>query len=106
MYMTAEMWELGAHLPAGKLALLPVLFFPFLVGLSWHAGFEATFSWRDDVVDALVAFGVGITASAAMLWLLKAMDGSSSWREVVGMVTLEGPISMAAPSSRIGRPRA
>ena len=34
-------------------ALLLVLFFPFLVVLSWHAGFEETFSWRDDVLDAL-----------------------------------------------------
>ena len=97
MYMTAEMWELGAHLPAWKLAVLPLLFFPFLIGLSWHAGFEPTFSWRDDVVDALVAFGVGITASAAMLWLLKAMDGSSSLREEVGMVTLQSvPASIGA----------
>jgi putative integral membrane protein (TIGR02587 family) len=97
MYMTAEMWELGAHLPAWKLALLPLLFFPFLVSLSWHAGFEPTFSWRDDVVDALVAFGVGITASAGMLWLLKAIDGDSSLREVVGMVTLQSvPASIGA----------
>ncbi|MCC2634971.1 MAG: conserved rane protein of unknown function [Ramlibacter sp.] len=40
LLMTMEMWWLGFTMPAWKLVLLLALFFPFLVLLSWHAGFE------------------------------------------------------------------
>jgi putative integral membrane protein (TIGR02587 family) len=97
LLMTAEMWELGANIPAWKLALLVALFFPFLVALSWHAGFEPTFDWQDDALDALVAYGVGFTGSAMLLWLLGALDADESLREIVGKVTLQAvPASIGA----------
>lgn len=97
LLMTMEMWELGVNIPAWKLALLMALFFPFLVSLSWHAGFEPTFDWQDDVLDALVALGVGITGSAALLWLLGALGAGESLREMAGKVTLQAvPASIGA----------
>jgi putative integral membrane protein (TIGR02587 family) len=97
LLMTMEMWRLGVYMPAWKLALLLVLFFPFLVVLSWHSGFEPTFSWRDDVVDALVAYAVGFVASALVLWLLGLLAPGMSLRELAGKVVLQAlPASIGA----------
>ncbi|MCD6077172.1 MAG: putative integral rane protein [Ramlibacter sp.] len=97
LLMTMEMWSLGFGMPAWKLALLLALFFPFLVVLSWHAGFEPTFSWRDDVVDALVAYAVGFVAAALVLWLLGELRPGMSMRELVGKVSLQAvPASIGA----------
>ena len=48
LVMTAEMWSLGFLVDRGRLLLLLLLLFPTLVLLSYHAGFEPTFSWRDE----------------------------------------------------------
>jgi putative integral membrane protein (TIGR02587 family) len=97
LLMTMEMWWLGFYMPAWKLALLLILFFPFLVLLSWHVGFEPTFSWRDDVVDALVAYAVGFASSSLVLWLLGELGSDMSLREIVGKVSLQAvPASIGA----------
>ena len=97
LLMTMEMWWLGFTMEPWKLALLLALFFPFLVGLSWHAGFEPTFSWRDDVVDALVAFAVGIVSAAIVLGLLGVLTRDMPWRELVGNLSLQAiPASIGA----------
>lgn len=95
--MTMEMWSLGFYIPSWKLALLLVLFFPVLVILSWHAGFEPTFSWTDDTIDALVAYAVGFASSAAVLWLTGGLETGSSLQESVGKVSLQAvPASIGA----------
>jgi uncharacterized membrane protein len=55
LLMTMEMWWLGFYIDPGRLLLLLVLLIPLLVGLSHFVGFEDTFDWHDDVVDAFVA---------------------------------------------------
>ncbi len=97
LLMTMEMWWLGFYMESWKLALLLALFFPFLVALSWHVGFEATFSLRDDVVDALVAYAVGFVSSALGLWLMGILREGASLREMVGQVSLQAvPASIGA----------
>jgi putative integral membrane protein (TIGR02587 family) len=97
LLMTMEMWWLGFTMEPARLALLLVLFFPVLVLLSWHAGFERTFSWRDDVVDALVAYGVGFVSAFAVLGLLAIVGRETSLRELVGQVCLQAvPASIGA----------
>jgi putative integral membrane protein (TIGR02587 family) len=97
LLMTMEMWSLGFSMHPLRLALFQILFFPVLVLLSWHSGFEPTFSWRDDVVDALVAHAVGIGASAVVLALTGMLDAHMSVREVVGKIALQAvPASMGA----------
>lgn len=97
LLMTMEMWWLGFTMERWKLALLLALFFPFLVVLSWHVGFEPTFSWRDDVLDALVAYGVGFVSSALGLWLIGVARADGSLRELVGQVSLQAvPASIGA----------
>lgn len=97
LLMTMEMWWLGFTMDPLRLALFQALFFPFLVLLSWHAGFEPTFSWRDDVVDALVAYAVGVAASALVLGVFGVLDRAMSAREAIGEVTLQAvPASIGA----------
>lgn len=105
LLMTMEMWWLGFTMPAWKLVLLLALFFPFLVLLSWHVGFEPTFSWRDDVVDALVAYAVGFVAGALLLWLLGELRPGMSARELVGKVALQavpGSIGALLSQTQLG----
>ena len=97
LLMTMEMWWLGFYVESWRLVLLIALFFPFLVVLSWHAGFEPTFSWKDDVVDAFVAYAVGFVLSAVGLALLGIVDPSMSARELIGKVALQAvPASIGA----------
>jgi putative integral membrane protein (TIGR02587 family) len=89
LLMTMEMWWLGFHMDSWRLALFLALFFPVLVMLSWHAGFEATFSWRDDIVDALVAYAVGFVWAALILSVMGMLDSDMSLREAVGKISLQ-----------------
>ena len=59
MLMTMEMWWLGFTMEKWKLALLLLLTIPLLIGLSHYMGFEDTFGFKDDALDAFVALAVG-----------------------------------------------
>ncbi|MBI5276132.1 MAG: TIGR02587 family membrane protein [Burkholderiales bacterium] len=97
LLMTMEMWSLGFTMQPARQALFLVLFFPFLVVLSWHAGFEETFSWRDDVLDALVALAVGFTSAAAVLFVLGILGRGTPLRDAVGTIVLQAvPASVGA----------
>jgi putative integral membrane protein (TIGR02587 family) len=97
LLMTMEMWSLAFSARPDRVVLLLALFFPFLVGLSWHAGFEPTFSWRDDVVDALVAYAVGFAASFVVLALLGVLQRDMPLREIVANLCLQAvPASIGA----------
>ena len=103
LLMTMEMWWLGFTLPAPRLAVLLVVLFPVLVLLSWHAGFEPTFSWKNDVVDALVAYAVGFVASAAVLGLLGLVDRTMEAREVIGKIALQAVPASIGTAARLRR---
>ena len=109
MLMTMEMWQLGFSVAPWKLALLLALFFPFLAVLSWHAGFEKTFSWKDDVVDALVAYAVGAISAALILAVLGILEPHMSRRELVGVLSLQavpGSIGALLAQSQLGERKA
>lgn len=89
LLMTMEMWWLGFYMEPWRLALFLVLFFPFLVLLSWHAGFEETFSWKDDVLDALVALAVAFVSAAAVLGVLGILERRMSLHDAVGPLALQ-----------------
>lgn len=95
--MTAEMWELGVYIDRLRLGLLLVMLFPLLIGLSHFVGFEDTFGWKDDVIDAFVAYAVGIVAAAPVLVLLGAIDASTPLDEILTKVSLQAvPASIGA----------
>ncbi len=47
LFMTQEMWELGAGLERHRLVAFLVLAVPLLTGLTWYAGFREDVDWRD-----------------------------------------------------------
>jgi len=97
LLMTMEMWWLGFVMEPGRLALLLALFFPFLVALSWHCGFEPTFSWRDDIVDALVALAVGFACAVVVLALLGILERELVLHDFVGKLCVQAiPASIGA----------
>jgi putative integral membrane protein (TIGR02587 family) len=101
LLMTAEMWEIGATVAPERLLALLAGAFPLLVGLSYIAGFEDTFDLRDDTLDAAVALGIGLAASAALLWLFGAFHAGIRPAEVTGMIALQAvPGAIGALLSR------
>lgn len=89
MLMTMEMWRLGFYMDRLRLAVLLVVSFPLLVGLSYWAGMEETFSLREDVRDALVSIAIGAAASAVVLWLFGVVASDQPIDEVLGKVALQ-----------------
>lgn len=105
LFMTMEMWALGFTMGRWQMFALLILTLPLLVGLSYHSGFERTFSLKNDVVDAFVAFAVGATTAVAMLYLLGVIDWSMPAGEVLGKVTVQtvpGSIGALLAHSQFG----
>ncbi len=97
MLMTMEMWFLGFYMERERLLLLLLLNVPLLFGLSHRIGFERTASWREAARDAVIAYGMGVAASALILLLLGVIKADMSPQEWVGMVALQAvPASIGA----------
>lgn len=67
LLMTMEMWWLGFYMDRDRLLLFLVFTLTLLFPLSYFVGFERTGGRFEDLLDAIVAFGVGAITSAAML---------------------------------------
>ena len=89
LLMTMEMWWLGFYLDRLKLLLFLLVNFVVLVGLSRVAGFEKTYGWDEDCIDALAAFGVAAVASAAVLALFGVITPAMPPGEIVGKVAIQ-----------------
>jgi putative integral membrane protein (TIGR02587 family) len=101
LLMTMEMWWLGFSMEPDRLLLFMSINIAILIGLSYFAGFEKTFSWKEDAMDAIAAFGVGVFTSAAMLALLAVITFDMTWSEIVGKVALQSvPASIGAMLGR------
>jgi putative integral membrane protein (TIGR02587 family) len=105
LLMTMEMWGLGFSMAPSRLAVLLVVTVPLLVGLSHYIGFEETFDWKDDVVDAFVAYGVGFAAAVPVLFLFGVLAPGMSAAEIVGKTALQavpGSIGALLAQSQFG----
>ena len=80
--MTMEMWWLGFSIDEFRLALLLLLSIPLLIGLSHYMGFEDTFGFKDDALDAFVALAVGFIAGAVTLSLFSVIGSDMSASEI------------------------
>lgn len=89
LQMTMEMWQLGFSMNPWRLALFSLLSIPLLVGLSHVIGFERTFDWIDDVVDALVALFVAFVTSTIILLLIAVLQPGMRLPEIVGKIELQ-----------------
>jgi putative integral membrane protein (TIGR02587 family) len=97
MFMTLEMWELGVTMPPLRLAGFLTAFLPMLVVTSYFAGFEPTFELRDDAVDALVAFAVGVVTATLSLFAVCALGANATFAQSVGQIVLQAiPASIGA----------
>jgi putative integral membrane protein (TIGR02587 family) len=101
LLMTMEMWWLGFLIRPERLALFLLLGIPLLWTLAWLAGFREDVSWRDALVDAGIAYLVGILAAAAVLLLLAAIQPGMPLYEILGKVALQAvPAGMGAALAR------
>lgn len=103
--MTMEVRWLGFYMEPLRLALLIVVMIPVLVGLSHLAGFEETFEWRDDLLDVLVAYTVGATTAAVLLFLFSVMQVGMGVQEIIGKIPLQavpGSIGALLAQSLLG----
>ena len=91
------MWWLGIYLDRARLALLLVLNFPLLVGLSYISGFKKTYSWREAVADAAVAFLVGLLVGGIILWLFNIVRLGEPADDLIAKIGLQAvPASFGA----------
>lgn len=86
--MTNEMWDLGVTMEPLRLALLLAVTFPMLVALSFYAGFEATFSLLDNVLDAFAAMAVSAIACCAVLGVFGIIGAQTPLNEVIGKLAV------------------
>lgn len=93
LIMTMEMWSLGFTVERARLALFMSLAVPLLVGLSYFIGFEDTSRFIDDLIDAFVAYAVGFTTSAVMLFFLNILSFEMSADEVVGKISIQAVVA-------------
>jgi putative integral membrane protein (TIGR02587 family) len=101
LFMTMEMWWLGFTMDPLRLALFLALMVPVLCGLSYYAGFEESFGWRDSLLSAFVAYAVAFVAAGAVLILLGVIGPGMAIAEVVGKITLQAiPASIGAMLAR------
>ncbi|RKE84323.1 TIGR02587 family membrane protein [Rhizobium sp. AG855] len=101
MLMTMEMWFLGFYMSRERLLLLLVLNIPLLLVLSHRIGFEHTATWAQSARDAIVAYGMGIIASAAFLVLLGVITIDMPVDQWIGMVAIQAvPASIGAMLGR------
>ena len=105
LFMTMEMWWLGFYMDRSRLLLLLLLNIPLLIVLSHHAGFEKTKCWWDDLRDAGIAFGIGLTTCGAILAVLGLLDPAMTADEIIGKIAVQTvPASIGAllGSSQLG----
>jgi putative integral membrane protein (TIGR02587 family) len=101
MLMTMEMWFLGFYMSRERLLLLLFLNMPLLLVLSHRIGFEHTATWGQSARDAIVAYGMGILASAAILVLLGVITIDMPLDQWIGMVAVQAvPASIGAMLGR------
>ncbi len=99
LLMTMEMWWLGMYTDRLRLSLFLIVFFSFLVLLSYHAGYEETFRWKEDIRDACIAYGISIVASGIILSLFSVLQKSTSLDEAVGILSLQAVPAALEPCS-------
>jgi putative integral membrane protein (TIGR02587 family) len=97
LLMTMEMWSLGIAVERWRLLALLLLTIPTLIGLSYYAGFEPTFRLKDEVMDALAAFGVGFILAGALLAVFGVLQTDD-----LGSQAVWGKVSLSAVPAAMG----
>jgi putative integral membrane protein (TIGR02587 family) len=97
MLMTMELWELGDYTKRSRLLVMLLLNIPLLVILAHRIGFERTFTWRQALRDATIAFGLGILISVLTLIILGILKQETALSSMIGRVAIQSvPASIGA----------
>lgn len=101
LLMTMEMWWIGFYASPGRLAAFLVASVPLLVGLAYYAGFRDSFDWRDDLVDAFTAIGIGAITAGLALSLFGVIRLGDGLFDIVGKIAVQTvPAAMGAVLAR------
>ena len=101
LQMTMEMWSLGFSIEPWRLALFVALGVPLLTGLAYYSGFRDEVGLLDALIDAFVAYLIGILAAGLVLWLFSVIGPETSLYDMIGKVALQAvPASMGATLAR------
>lgn len=101
LLMTMEMWWLGFYMDRDRLLLFLVFTLILLFPLSYFVGFERTGGWLENLLDAMVAFGVGAITSAAMLAFFGIISTGMPAGEIIGKIAVQTvPASIGAIVAR------
>lgn len=105
LLMTMEMWSLDTSMNPWHQTLLLGISLPLLIGMSHVIGFEETFGWLDDTVDAFVALAVGFITAAFVLLLLGIIDSDMKAGEIllkIEIQTIPASIGALLSQSQLG----
>ena len=108
LLMTMEMWWLGSYISDLRLAVFVVLNIPLLIALSHYIGFEDTFGFKDDLLDAFVAYGVAFVAASVALLLFGIIESGLPIDQIAGRVAIQavpGSIGAMLAQSEFGAER-
>ena len=84
-----------------RLLLFLVFTLILLFPLSYFVGFERTGGWSENLLDAMVAFGVGAITSAAMLAFFGIISTGMPAGEIIGKIAVQTvPASIGAIVAR------
>jgi putative integral membrane protein (TIGR02587 family) len=101
MLMTMELWELGDYTEPYRLLVMLLLNIPLLVLLAHRIGFERTFTWRQALRDATIAFGLGIAISAVTLVMIGILKPDTTLSSIIGRIAIQSvPASIGAMLGR------
>jgi putative integral membrane protein (TIGR02587 family) len=89
LFMTQEMWELGAGHDRYRIALFLVLAIPLLTGLNWYAGFKDELDWKDALLDAFASYAVGFLVSVLCLLMLGVLELTTLSLADMGTVAIQ-----------------
>ena len=101
LLMTMEMWWLGFYIEPLRLLLFFIANFGILFGLSWFVGFVKAERRSDMLLEAAVAYGIGIAASAILLAVLGILKPAMPVTEIAGKIAVQAiPASLGAILAR------
>jgi putative integral membrane protein (TIGR02587 family) len=97
MLMTMELWQLGFYIERWRLFLLLIVNIPLLILLAHRIGFERTSTAAEACRDAIIAYGLGVLISAAILIMLGDIKPHMPLSEMLGKVAIQSvPASIGA----------
>ena len=112
MLMTMEMWSLGVSIEPPRLMLFVLVHLMLLAGMASYGRHDAAIVTRRDALDAFAAYGVGVLASATLLFLFGVLEPGMSGDAIIRTISVQAApagfgamvahLELDEPAARIG----